>query len=270
MQTVPQHLSDTARAFDSVAADYDGVSGNNALVQLMRAELWREVKERVPIGARLLDLGCGTGIDTEYFAQRGYFVTATDASPEMVSRTRQRIAHANLAERVEIENIGAQDLERLARNSFDAIYSDLGPLNCVPDLSIVAKQCHAHLKPKGLLIFSGIGRYCPWEMLFFSLHGDFKQATRRFSREMVPVNLNDGIVWTRYYSPREFFQFFENEFRLVTYRSLALFMLPPYLLRWYERGRALMKPLGWLDSQLGALPLLRDAGDHFLIVMQTK
>lgn len=268
--SVTQHLADTARAFDSVAADYDGISGNNALVQLMRAELWREVTQRVPIGARLLDLGCGTGIDTEYFAQRGYFVTATDAAPEMVSRTRQRVARAKLAERVQVEHIAAQELERLESCSFDAIYSDLGPLNCVPDLSIVAKQCRTHVKPDGLLIFSVIGRYCPWEMLFFSLHGDFKQATRRFSSDMVPVNLNNGTVWTLYYSPREFFQFFSNEFRLVTYRSLSLFMLPPYLLRWHERAGALTKPLRWLDSQLDALPLFRDAGDHFLIVMQAR
>ena len=42
------HFAETARAFDSVAADYDGAGGNNALVQIMRAELWRAVTTRVP------------------------------------------------------------------------------------------------------------------------------------------------------------------------------------------------------------------------------
>ncbi len=36
-------LLDTQRAFDSVAADYDGPRGNNALIQRMRQTLWDTV-----------------------------------------------------------------------------------------------------------------------------------------------------------------------------------------------------------------------------------
>ena len=39
-----QQLLDTKRAFDSVAADYDGPTGNNALIQAMRSP---EVRERI-------------------------------------------------------------------------------------------------------------------------------------------------------------------------------------------------------------------------------
>ena len=37
-----EHLLDTKRAFDSVAADYDGPIGNNALIQAMLAAPTRE------------------------------------------------------------------------------------------------------------------------------------------------------------------------------------------------------------------------------------
>src|ERR1700674_1306442 len=90
------HFLDTAYAFDSVAEFYDGVAGNNAVVQIMRAELWRAVAQYAPTGSRLLDIGCGTGIDATYFAQRGYRVTGVDASPEMASQTRARAARMNL------------------------------------------------------------------------------------------------------------------------------------------------------------------------------
>ncbi len=265
---VAESLTETSYAFDAHARNYDALVEPNTLLQNMRAALWHEVTQRVPSPARLLDLGCGTGIDAVYFAQRGYHVTALDVSREMVIQTRQRVSTARV--NVRIENIGALDLEKLGDEKFDAIYSDLGPLNCVSDLEIVSKQCAAHLQPNGYLIFSVMARVCPWEIFYYSLRGDFKQATRRFPRQIIPVNLEDGVVWTRYYSPREFFKSFANEFQLATYRSLNLFLPPPYLNRWYQRAGILMKPLGWLEKNLSAFPVLRDMGDHFLIVLERK
>lgn len=171
---------------------------------------------------------------------------------------------------VHAENFGAQELDRLGDKQFDAIYSDLGPLNCVEDLRTVSKQCATRLKPGGFFILSVMARICPCEMLYYTLRGDLKQAGRRLPRKMIPVNLENGTVWTRYYDPREFFKFFQNEFQLVTYRSLNLFLPPPYLLRWYQRAGVVAKPFEWLDAHLHSVPLLRDMGDHFLITLARR
>src|SRR5512135_293594 len=159
-----QQLHQTQRAFDSVAADYDGLLGNNPLIQHMRLRLWREVERRVPLNAhpplpaRLLDIGCGTGLDAAYFAGRGYEVLATDWSPQMVARTHARIIDSGLSDWVSVRLIGAQDLSQLRGEFFDGIYSDLGPLNCVPDLEDIARACASLLKPHGVLIVSVMGR----------------------------------------------------------------------------------------------------------------
>lgn len=260
--------TDTANAFDAHAAHYDAIVEPNALLQNMRAALWNEVTRRVSPPARLLDLGCGTGIDAAYFAQRGYRVTAIDASREMVKQTRQRLAREQLSARV--ENIGAQDLEKLNGETFDLIYSDLGPLNCVENLRAVSQQCAALLQPRGVLIVSVMARVCPLEILYFTLRGDFKQATRRFPRAMVPVNLEDGRVWTRYYDPREFFSFFDAEFSLVTYRGLNVLLPPPYLERPFQRTAVFGRMLIRLDARLASLPFLRNMGDHFLMTLAKK
>lgn len=270
MQNQAQHFRDTAQAFDSVAAVYDGDAGNNALVQIMRTYLWRAVEQSVPTNGSLLDLGCGTGIDAEHFARRGFAVTAVDASDAMAAQTHARTAKLDPANPVRVENIGAHELEKLHAEPFDAIYSDLGPLNCVPDLRAVARACANLLKPGGILVFSVMGRYCPWEMAYYALRGELKQARRRLARAMVPVELNRGIVWTAYYTPREFFHFFEQEFRLVGFRGLNVFLVPPYLIRWYEKTRAAMQPLIWMDAHFCAMLVVRDLGDHFLIVMRKK
>ena len=262
-------LLDTQRAFDSVAADYDGPRGNNELIQRMRLALWDTVLNVVPAGSNLLDLGCGTGIDALEFARCGYQVTATDWSPAMVGRTRVRAAIAGLESHVTVAHLGVQQLDRLD-DEFDGIYSNFGPLNCAPDLHAVAAECSRLLRPGGKLVFSVIGRICPWEWGHYALRGRFKRAAVRATRGATAVGMNDHTIWTYYYLPREFYRAFAEHFSLESYRALSLFMPPPYLVNYYRRRRDWCERLGRLDDRLGGMPVLRNMGDHFLIVMRRR
>ncbi len=267
MSTDP--LADTQRAFDSVAADYDGPSGNNALIQRMRAQTRAAVTRHAPAGSRLLDLGCGTGLDAEYLARRGYSVTATDWSPEMVRRTQQRAAAAGLEGRLEARHLGIQQVSELPVAAFDAAYSDLGPLNCVPDLENAARGLARVLRPGGSLIASVIGRTCPWELGLFAAKGDWARARLRFAPAPVPVPLNGHTVWTRYYSPCEFAAIFRGAgFQRIEQRALSLFVPPPYMDAFAARHTRLIRFLAQVDQSVGGWPMLRGWGDHFLIVLQ--
>ena len=262
-------LLDTQRAFDSVVADYDGPRGNNELIQRMRRTLWDAALSEFFIGSRLLDLGCGTGIDAVEFACTGYRVVATDWSPQMVARTRSRILAAGAGANAEARQLGLQQLDALD-DRFDGIYSNFGPLNCAPDLPAVAAQCARLLRPGGKMLFSVIGRLCPWEIAHYTRRRRFERAMVRFRRGDVAVGMNRHTIWTRYYFPREFHRAFSAHFRLRSFRALSLFMPPPYLLDYYHRRRDWCEKLGWLDDHFGHLPLLRGMGDHFLIVMQRR
>jgi ubiquinone/menaquinone biosynthesis C-methylase UbiE len=261
---VDSRLLDTRRAFDSVAADYDGPLGNNPLIQRMREQLWRAVEKKVTSGSRLLDIGCGTGIDAVHFASLGFQVVATDWSPQMIERTRSRVQQAGLTDQVSAQPLGVQELDQLD-DQFDAAYADLGPLNCAIDLDSAAKSISRLLEPKGKLIVSVIGRTCPWEFIYYALHGDVKRARIRSQHAIVPVNLNQQKVWTRYYSPREFYRACQDQFELNHYRGLSIFLPPPYLMR--DRLRSIYRLLGWIDARVGGWPLIRNIGDHFLMVM---
>lgn len=263
-------LRDTQRAFDSVAAGYDGPLGNNELVQRMRAMLWHAIEALLPSGSRLLDLGCGTGLDAAHFAARGYPVFAIDWSPAMVERARARLAETETATPVRVETLGIQELDRLQEGPFGGIYSNFGPLNCVPDLAPVAAACAKLLVPGGYLIATVMGRLCPWEFLYYAWRGQWERARVRGRRDVVPVSLHQGTVWTRYYTPREFYQAFARQFALMSYRGLNLFLPPPYLLSVCQRAPRLCAALGWLDDHLAGWPLLREAGDHFLIVLTRR
>lgn len=262
-------LLETQRAFDSVAADYDGPRGNNELIQRMRLTLWETVHHEVPARGHLLDLGCGTGIDALEFAQQGFQVVATDWSPQMVERTQARAIAADMQAHVTARHLGIQQLDQLDAR-FDGIYSNFGPLNCAPDLRAVAAECARLLKPGGKLIFSVIGRICPWEVGHYVRRGRFKRASVRATRGATAVGMNRHTIWTYYYLPREFYRAFSDHFSLESYRALSLFMPPPYLVDYYRRRRDWCERLGRLDDRLGALPVLRDMGDHFLIVMRRR
>jgi SAM-dependent methyltransferase len=264
-----EQLHATQRAFDSVAADYDGALGNNVLIQRMRAQVMDTIMQTFPRGVRLLDLGCGTGIDAAYLSARGYVVTALDASPAMVARTRGRFQRAGLGARA--IQLGIHELAQLdSADEFDGAYSNFGALNCLPELRTISSALASKLKPGGTFVAAVIGRYCPWELLFYALRGDWGRARVRLTRGMAPVPLNGETVWTRYYTPREFLREFGDAFAPVSLHALALFTPPPYLVRLYEKSPRVFKALEGLDRRLADKPLFRDAGDHFLIVLRKK
>ena len=117
-QIVGAKLRETQVAFDSVACDYDGPSGNNLLIQEMRREVWRWMDRTIPPAGRLLDLGCGTGLDAVRMAEHGHSVTAVDWSPLMVERTEQHALQSGLAGRIRTMAMGAHEqIEGQCRNS---------------------------------------------------------------------------------------------------------------------------------------------------------
>ena len=59
----------------------------------------------MPTAGRLLDLGCGEGRDTAFFASLGFDVEAVDGSPTAIERTRIALATAGLGAEVSERDI---------------------------------------------------------------------------------------------------------------------------------------------------------------------
>jgi SAM-dependent methyltransferase len=250
-------LVEAQRAFDSIASSYDD---GNVLLQRMRRVVWRTVERAVPRG-RLLDLGCGPGTDAVHFAGRGYDVVAVDWSPRMVEEARRAGAG-----RVTALHLGLH--QELPPGPFDGIYSNFGPLNCVPDLDAVAAAVAARLRPGGKLVVCVMGRHVPWEVLHDRLRGHPPRG--RDAAGAVAVPLGAHTVWTTYYTPRELYRRFAPHFALDRYRGLGLVVPPPHLAGRHPRWKLVAALLGPVEDLVGGLPGLRDAGDHFLMTMTRR
>jgi SAM-dependent methyltransferase len=271
-------LDETALAFDSVAATYDGPQGNNHLIQRMRDLTWERIDELVPRPSQLIDIGCGTGIDAQRFADLGHRVLATDWSPAMVQRARERAASSR--GRIDAVRVGAHELDALVpehRGEFDLAYSNFGPLNCVPDLAVTARALAELVRPGGHAVFTVIGRWCPWEIAHFARRRRWKRLAVRFRRGMTPVNMNGHTIWTRYYTPRSFIRAWTSgssgddraaTWSVVGYEGLSTFVPPPYLTELSTKRPDLSARLERLDARTAAWPVARSVGDHFLIVLR--
>jgi SAM-dependent methyltransferase len=260
---------ETRRAFDSVAAGYHRSNLDNLVLRGMRQRTIAAVLRHVPRPSHLLDLGCGPGTDAESLAALGYTITAVDVSPRMVDETRRRVHESGLADRVAVHQLGLEALDALPPASAGAAYSNFGPLNCVEDLDAAAGAIARRLRAGGIFVASVIGRICPWEIALYASRGDLSRIRIRFARGFVAVPLNGQVVRTQYYTPRAFEQSFVRAgFKRVSLRALGLFAPPPYMQAFAERHRTLVHALERADDAIGGWPVLRSAGDHFLIVLR--
>ena len=269
MAVTERALVDTQHAFDSVAADYGRSNSENPILCAMRTRVLAEVCRRVMRGGRILDLGCGPGVDDESLAREGYRLTAIDWSPHMVEEARTRMAAAGLSDRVAVKHLGIHQLERLPSDVFDGAFSNFGPLNCVPDLAAAAIAIASRLRSGGVLIASVIGRICPWELALYMARGNWNRARIRFAADPVRVPLNGQTVWMRYYTPAEFERVFAAAgFVRVELRGLGVLAPPPYLEAFAKRHPLVTGALTRADDLVGRWPPFRTWGDHFLIVMK--
>jgi SAM-dependent methyltransferase len=109
--------------------------------------LWHKLIERLKPGARILDLGCGSGRDLLYFSRHGYRVVGLDYSFNLLK----------LASEFSSQPVVQADFRSLPFRSgvFDAAWA-IGSLLHVPPrfLPSVLGQIHGVLKPGSLFLTS--------------------------------------------------------------------------------------------------------------------
>ena len=255
-------------AFDRLAPTYDVLTSGEAF-QLQRRQTHRILSRWVRSGFRVLEIGCGTGVDTEFLAQLGARVVACDPSDEMLSRTKRRLAMAGVGDRAGILSCGLQDLPQFLdvldhAEGFDAIVSNFGALNCVPTLDALGVIGRRHLRAGGAMAIGLIGRTCLWETAYFTARGDRVRATRRRTAQAeVPVA---GInVPTFYHRTSDVAAALGEDFSCNAVIGVGVMVPPPYLeSRWQQLPSIMRRAAAGVDRVAGAWPLLNQLGDHTL------
>ena len=160
---MPDRISSTAEAFSRKAAVYDAFGEDHPNLDRMRTRVRDHIRGLVPPGSRLLELNAGTGADAGHLAEAGYQVLATDIAPGMLARIRARSADPEMGGRLAVRELSFTDLAGLDAGPFDLVFSNMGGLNCIPDLRPVTATLPLVLVPGGYAVFVIMPRVCPWE-----------------------------------------------------------------------------------------------------------
>lgn len=111
----------------------------------------------VPPGARVLEIGCGSGYGTQLLLERYVArVDAVDLDPAMIARAQRRLAR--FGDRVWLAQGSATDL-RAALDAEDDSYDvvvDFGIVHHVPDWRAALDEVARVLRPSGKFVFEEV------------------------------------------------------------------------------------------------------------------
>ena len=118
----------------------------DATVSVDMSALYAAFLAKLPRGAAILDAGCGSGRDAKAFVDRGYAVTAFDASPELA-----KLASALCG--FEVATRGFRDVREVA--AYDGIWCCASLLHVSPgDMGVVLGTLWRALRSGGCFYLS--------------------------------------------------------------------------------------------------------------------
>jgi SAM-dependent methyltransferase len=253
-------LSPAADAFDAVAARFDERFGGWLSVAAQRAAVRAELLDAFPTGARVLEIGGGTGEDARWLLERGREVLLTDASPAMVSIAREKLRPFDAPEPIVA---AAEDLDEIAFGApFDGAFSNFAALNCVTELERVAHGLARVVRPGGHAILVVFGVWSIGEWIVQLVRGDRRAAFRRLTRGDVPARLGGREFTVRYHRANDLEHAFAPWFCLTATRGIGVFVPPSAAEPWISSHPRLLSVLSRLDRTF-ARPLA-PLGDHVL------
>ena len=251
-------------AFDAFAADYDAAFTHTPLGQLLRQRVWRILATYFRAGQTVLELACGTGEDAIWLAQQGISVLATDGASEMVQATAAKASEAKLDQLITPRQLALQEVGQLS-GYYDGVLSNFGGLNTLADWRPLAAVLAERVRPGSHLVLVPMGPYCPWEVGWHGVHGEWHTAVRRLRPPATArIGQSDIPIW--YPSARRLKRDFAPWFTAVHLESLGLWLPPSYLGHLVGRWPRLFAQLNRLESR--SARLTGGWGDHYVLVLR--
>lgn len=258
--------------FDAVADHYTAAVEQNPFRRYLRD---RSVRQVLPLFQGLdpiLELGCGTGLETLELLRAGHRVIAVDISPRMIDQLRQRADSAGLSEKLETLLGSIGDLEHVlsdySSRSLGAVLSTFGALNLDPHLDRLPAVLGRLLPPKAPFFAGILNRFGFVTATYLAVARHPHEAVRRLRNPVVA----GGFLYpleVRPYTSQEFARRFRPGFTLERVAAASV-LVPPYWSSrlyafWGAHGRFRLRQL---DRQLSELAPFREFGEYLFLTLR--
>ncbi len=257
--------------FDSVAYDYDEHITGNSINMLLRERSLTLMKDVFCRSKKLLEIGCGSGMETLPLLKEGHDVVAVDISSAMLEIVRKKAATEGLSDHLITKKIRASDIESLVsefgEGNFDGCYSTYGALNCEQTLNGIPEALHDLLGKNGKFVTGIYNRYCLSEIIGYGLSFRFKRIMKR---TRTPVREGDSrfCIDVYSYSVPEFARIFDRFFTVDRIIGVPVILPPSDLDAYARKFSNNSERLNAIDFWLGKRWPLSALGDHFLMVLK--
>lgn len=256
-----------AEAFSRTAEKYDSFADDHPHLDRMRDRVYAHLTHFLSPGSRILELNAGTGTDAVHLAQQGYYVHATDIAPGMLQRIRDKVEQCQLGDKITVQQCSFMDLNCISEAQFDAVFSDLGGLNCISDLSPVIHDLPIVLRPGGLVTWVLMPPICLWELgMLFT--GKVGFALRRLSHNGTCAHLEGLSFKVYYFTPQQVIRWFGEDYDFLALEGLSVITPTAESKNLAKRFPRLYHTLSWWDDRLSTRSPWWGWGDFFILSLR--
>lgn len=185
---------DTKSAYDLWSKQYDS---NENKTRDLEAKALRITLEKIEFN-NCLEIGCGTGKNTEWLLTKANHISAVDISDEMITRAKEKI----ISGKVQFITADINKEWNFAETKYDLITFSL-VLEHIENLDHIFKEASKVLKPEGYIYLGELHPYKQYlgtkarfetedglQILDCYNHNisDFVKSTRRYGLELKDIN----------------------------------------------------------------------------------
>ncbi|WP_153797734.1 class I SAM-dependent DNA methyltransferase [Foetidibacter luteolus] len=265
----------TTSPFDIMAGTYDSDFTATRIGKLQRDKVWKlllPVLNRYQKPLNILELNCGTGEDAVRLAALGHYVCATDASAAMIEQARQKASGQNIQGGLELQVCSFANISAaFANRHFDLVLSNFGGLNCIDDkeMQVLCNSLSTLTTNGAVLVFVVMGRFCLWEMLYYTVKLDFKRAFRRLQKFTL-FKAGENQLPVYYYHPWTLQKIFRQHFKKQQVNPVGFFVPPSYLERYFAAKPSWLNRFNRWDNGWGNHTMFSAFADHFCMILKKK
>lgn len=168
--------------YNKISESYDSVLESIYGDLIVRNSFHQSVEKKLNHNDVILDFGCGTGLDSYYFASKGFKVHCFDNSPGMLIKVQQKYSDFINDGKIKIidENY-SEFISRDAGEKYRIIILNFAVINTIPDPGLFFDRIKNHITMDGYLFVSALNPYymksltsfSNWKRLFVNFNNGF-------------------------------------------------------------------------------------------------